>query len=222
MGSTPSRDASSPTGERLRARHEQSRATRQAMVVAAAEQFAQVGYHGTALSEVLAGSGATKGAMYFHFPSKEALADAVIAEADTIWAAMLAEVRGRGLDPLETLIVQTEQVVDHVLHDPIARGGVRLLNDAAVTTRHGGEHYRFTQNSVAAQLRAAAGQLRPGVDIAVLAQSIATLMAGHNLICERSGTLSELPSRVAAMWRALLPLIATDDWLAGHPVRTRP
>lgn len=64
------------------------------------------------------------------------------------------------------------------------------------------------------------GALRDGVDVAVLGRQIATLMAGHNLICERSDTLDELPARVAAMWDALLPLIATADWLAQHSLRT--
>lgn len=54
----------------------------------------------------------------------------------------------------------------------------------------------------------------------MLGRQIATLMAGHNLICERSDTLDELPARVAAMWDALLPLIATADWLAQHSLRT--
>jgi len=48
-------------------------------VVAAAERFAVVGYHAARLSEIVSLSGVTKGAMYFHFPHKEAVADAVIA-----------------------------------------------------------------------------------------------------------------------------------------------
>jgi AcrR family transcriptional regulator len=194
------------------------------MVATAARRFAAVGYHATSLSDVVAGSGVTKGAMYFHFPNKESLADAVIAETDVVFAALLAEVEALGLDPLETLIVQTEQVMDRVVHNPITRGGVRLLNDAAVSSRHGGEHYRFAEESVLTRMRAAAasGLLREGVAVVVMARQVATLMAGHHLICERSGTLDELKSRVAAMWQALLPLIATDDWLTHHTGRICP
>ncbi|MHC1559224.1 ScbR family autoregulator-binding transcription factor [Actinomycetospora sp. C-140] len=196
-------------------------ATRAAIVAAAAERFAEVGYHGATLSEILARTGVTKGAMYFHFPHKEAVAEAVIAATDAAWIDLLVEVRERGRDPLLTLVALTERIVDAMRLDPVVRGGVRLLNDAAVTVEHGAAHYRFAEEAVALRLRAAAeaGVLLPTVDVAVLARQVATLMAGHHLICERSGTLDELPARIAAMWAALLPLIATDDWLARHRSR---
>lgn len=53
----------------------------------------------------------------------------------------------------------------------------------------------------------------------MLARQVGTLMAGHHLTCDRSGTLDELPARVASMWAALLPLIATEDRLAQHRSR---
>ena len=123
--------------------------------------------------------------------------------------------------PLRTVVTPTEQVVDTVRRDPVARGGVRLLNDAGVPVRLGAEHFRFAEEAVTARLREAAesGCLRLGVDVAVLARQVATLMAGHHLICERSGTLDELPARVSAMWDALLPLIAADDWLSRYRTR---
>lgn len=55
-------------------------ATRRALLVAAASRFAEVGYHDTSLSEVIAAGKVTKGALYFHFISKQALADAVVTE----------------------------------------------------------------------------------------------------------------------------------------------
>lgn len=222
-GSGACRNANGRLGRRgAEERHERSLATRRAIVVAAAERFAVVGYHAAALSEIVSLSGVTKGAMYFHFPNKEAVADAVITATEEIWTALLAELDARGGDPLRTVVVLTEQVVDRVRHDPVVRGGTRLLNDAAVTVRHGTAHYRFAEQSVVTRLRdaSAAGALREGVEAAVLGRQIATLMAGHNLICERSDTLDELPARVTAMWDALLPLIATADWLAQHSVRT--
>lgn len=191
-------------------------------MAAAAERFAEVGYHGATLSEILHRSGVTKGAMYFHFRHKEAMAEAVIAATDAAWTDLLVELEARRCDPLRTVVALTERVADAVRLDPVVRGGVRLLNDAGVTVEHGAAHYRFAEEAVATRLREAAeaGVLRPAVDVAVLARQVATLMAGHHLICERSGTLDELPARVAAMWAAVLPLIATDDWLAEHRVAT--
>lgn len=151
--SMPSGPGACGSARRRGERHERSLATRMAIVVAAAERFAEVGYHGATLSEIVARSRVTKGAMYFHFPHKEAVADAVIIATEEIWAALLADVDDRGGDPLRTVVVLTEQVVDRVRHDPIVRGGVRLLNDAAVTVRYGTAHYQLAEQSVIIRLR---------------------------------------------------------------------
>mgnify|MGYP000100101339 CR=1 FL=1 len=197
-------------------RHEQSLATRAAIVAAAGERFAEVGYHGATLSEIVALSGVTKGAMYFHFPHKEAVAEAVIAASEAIWGELLVELGAQERDLLHTLVGSTERVAQTVCRDPVARGGVRLVNDAAVSVDRGAAHYEFVEEGGALRLgeAAEAGSLHPEVDVVLLARQVATLTAGHNLICESSGTLDELPARVAAMWEALLPLIATDGWLS--------
>ena len=52
--------------------------TRQRLVAAAAHQFARRPYSMVSLDDILAEAELTKGAMYFHFPSKQALALAII------------------------------------------------------------------------------------------------------------------------------------------------
>lgn len=190
--------------------------TRHALLVAAGAQFATSGYHGSPLREILARCGVTKGALYFHFPDKQALADAVIAATTATWRDMGATVRARGFDPLHTLILQTEQVVRLMSTDPIVRGGIRLLNDPGVPTTRATEHYEYLETATTAQLTAASHLLRDEVDIPALARSLITAVAGHNLICERTGTLDQLGDRVASLWRVIIPLIATDSWLDAH------
>src|SRR5919205_2789724 len=89
-----------------------AQATRLAILTAAAEHFARHGYHATSLERVLADSGGTKGALYFHFASKEALARAVIAEMVQRWGDLRRQVSGRGLDPLSTLLVLVDEVIN--------------------------------------------------------------------------------------------------------------
>ncbi len=45
--------------------------TRQRILDAAVERFAQNGYHNTSVADIVADSRTSKGAVYFHFPSKE-------------------------------------------------------------------------------------------------------------------------------------------------------
>ena len=54
-------------------------ATRRLILDAAAEAFGEVGYANVALSDVIARAQVTKGACYHHFPTKDALAIALIA-----------------------------------------------------------------------------------------------------------------------------------------------
>ncbi|MEG9226691.1 TetR/AcrR family transcriptional regulator [Aeromicrobium sp. Sec7.5] len=57
-----------------------SSGTKRALVQSATRLFADHGYAGTSLDEVVAASRVTKGAFYHHFPSKLALFDAVFTE----------------------------------------------------------------------------------------------------------------------------------------------
>jgi AcrR family transcriptional regulator len=59
-------------------REEYSAATRQALLDSATALFAQRGYARTSLDDIAAGARVTKGALYGHFPSKQALFRAVL------------------------------------------------------------------------------------------------------------------------------------------------
>ncbi|MGH3962231.1 MAG: ScbR family autoregulator-binding transcription factor [Pseudonocardiaceae bacterium] len=209
---TPRRE---PVAAMVAAENPQSRArvTRRALLVAAAAQFAAVGYHGTSLSEVIAASKVTKGALYFHFASKQALADAVVAEMVEHWKVLVAEVNARGLDPLWTLLAQTDEVIARMIADPIARGGIQLLTDRGLVCAGAAEHYAYGEAAAVEQLTAAAaaGLLRPGLDPTRIARLVVVMMTGANLICDL--TPDQLWEAVTDLWQGLLPAIATDSWL---------
>ncbi|MGA5182886.1 TetR family transcriptional regulator [Streptomyces pseudogriseolus] len=60
---------------------ERSRQTRDEILDVAARLFADRGYAGTTIQDVLTHSSATKGRFYHHFPDKESLAEAVVTES---------------------------------------------------------------------------------------------------------------------------------------------
>ncbi len=203
--------------------------TRQLILVAAGEQFAEHGFHGTTVSAVLVSAGATKGSMYFHFDNKEALAEAVIEQMVAGWHTVLTEVEGYRLDPLHTALAASDRVVVAMLEDPIARGGTRLLHDPALPSRAAGHHWAFGEAALGDQLRhaAAAGLLRPGLDPERIARSVIAQLTGHSVICDRAPDRPGLWDAVTDMWGTLLPTIATDEWLSAWarsdwPRRPRP
>jgi len=68
-------EASSERGERAR----------RAILDAALPAFVRDGYAAASLNQIIAASGLTKGGFYFHFPSKQALALAVVADHQQRW-----------------------------------------------------------------------------------------------------------------------------------------
>ena len=78
--------------------------TRQQILNAAAHQFARLPYHKVGLDDVLAEAELTKGAMYFHFRSKHALALAIIEDQAAKAKEVIAALVTRKFSGLETLI----------------------------------------------------------------------------------------------------------------------
>ena len=71
--------------ERLAARTPKGNATRARILDAVARVFVDVGYDRARMAELIAATGMTKGAVYFYFDSKEALALAVLERKHQQW-----------------------------------------------------------------------------------------------------------------------------------------
>jgi TetR/AcrR family transcriptional repressor of nem operon len=101
--------------------------TRRQILRAASQQFARRAYHEVGLDDILAEAELTKGAMYFHFRSKHALAVAIIEQQTAVGAAAVDELLTRGLSGLETLIdFSYLMAVGDIKRDGV-RAGLNLL-----------------------------------------------------------------------------------------------
>ncbi len=101
--------------------------TRQQILNAAAHQFARLPYHQVGLDDVLAEAELTKGAMYFHFRSKHALALAIIEDQATEAKEVIAALVTRKFSGLETLIDFSYQIAVRDISEDVARAGFNLL-----------------------------------------------------------------------------------------------
>jgi TetR/AcrR family transcriptional regulator, transcriptional repressor for nem operon len=101
--------------------------TRQQILRAAARQFARLPYHQVGLDDVLAEAELTKGAMYFHFRSKHALALAIIEDQITRSDAAIADLLARKLSGLETLIDFSYQLAVRDISEDISRAAFHLV-----------------------------------------------------------------------------------------------
>lgn len=199
-----------------RSEQERGRTTRHALLLAAADLFAARGYHGASLTDILKVSGRTKGALYFHFSSKQALAQALQTEIVASWELVRAEIAARGLDPLKELLVETDAYVGRWTHDPIVRGAGAAMASADVFTEGHRTWYRDWQQCTAAHLHRARkdGLLQEDIDPDRASRLIVAAGAGHHAFSEILPGPPDFFARMTDTWQGLLPAVAVDSWLA--------
>ena len=182
--------------------------TRRSIVEAAAGVFAEFGYERAATSEILRRANVTKGAMYFHFPSKESLAQAIMDEQTG-----LVNVEPR-LSPLQSIIDITHQFAHGLRHDPIARAGTRLSIEGVFFngTHPWGDWFDLTTRLLTeGQER---GEVLPQVVPRETAEFIVATFTGVQLVSEAINRRADLHGRVVVMWRHILPSIAHPATIA--------
>lgn len=169
-----------------RTQEERSRTTRAALMAAARRLFAEQGFAGTGREEIVREAGVTRGAMYHHFASKEALFRAVYEEIEnevvTAVAAAAVEVNG----PMEQLRRGCHSFLDAAL-DPAFQRIVLLEGPAvldAATYQELSETYGLAIMRMALLEAAEAGAIGE-VPIEPLAHMLlAALHAGARLVAQ--------------------------------------
>ncbi|KWX20277.1 TetR family transcriptional regulator [Mycolicibacterium wolinskyi] len=107
--------------------------TRLQILQAAAGQFARKPYSLVSLDDILADAAVTKGALYFHFRSKHALASSIVDHRAEQSRIAVDEVLARNLSGLETLIDITCLVAAEDIGDAMARAGLNLVESIGRT-----------------------------------------------------------------------------------------
>jgi AcrR family transcriptional regulator len=107
--------------------------TRLQILRAASRQFARKSYSLVSLDDILADAEVTKGAMYFHFRSKHALASAIVDYCAAAARASVDQLLARKLSGLETLIDISYLVATEDIGDEMARAGLNLLESVGRT-----------------------------------------------------------------------------------------
>ncbi|MGW6025493.1 ScbR family autoregulator-binding transcription factor [Streptomyces sp. NPDC055099] len=185
--------------------------TRRVILEAAAGVFEECGYEAAKITDILTRAEVTKGALYFHFESKEALALAVL-------AAQVSE--GLPVIPRKSKlqeVVDIGMVFAHRLtYDPVVRGSVRLaLDDTGPRLDRSGPYRNWSELNVEALRQAKNnGELLPHVDPLESGLIIVGAYAGINMMARSTGEQAELRHRAAALYRHIMPSIALPGVLA--------
>ncbi|WP_316523415.1 ScbR family autoregulator-binding transcription factor [Kitasatospora brasiliensis] len=202
------------------ARQARALATRQAVLIAAAEVFDERGYAAATMSEILDRAGVTKGALYFHFPSKEQLALAVIIEGQGAWIM--------GWEPASDSAVQNLIDLGYAFaralqSDPLVRGSIRLTIEHGSFTLPQTAAYQGWMDTARELLERAreAGDLHPGVDLTAAAGVITGAVTGIQLSSQVLADRKDLIQRMSDLWTLLLPGLVQPHALARLSVAER-
>ncbi|WP_214514988.1 TetR/AcrR family transcriptional regulator [Rhodococcus sp. WY5] len=108
-------------------------ATRERILLVSAEMFDANGYAGAGINEMLDSSGLSKGALYFHFESKEAIAQALIDQWRTFVDDLRHEVNSTETSALAQIVMLFREHAEAVSEDLRLRAGLKLSVEQGIT-----------------------------------------------------------------------------------------
>ncbi|MET9295190.1 ScbR family autoregulator-binding transcription factor [Streptomyces sp. NPDC003077] len=189
------------------ARQERAIRTRNAVLEAAAAVFAEHGYESATIVQILEQAKVTKGALYFHFASKEDLARGVLDHAVT--------------EPPPDHPIKVQTFVDMGLllahrlpREPLLRGAARIAADQSAQ-RFFGWPWQDWVKLTAQQLSAAKdqGEVLPHVDPEQIAQAMVGAFTGTQLMAQAMTQMADFAERVSFLYGLVLPSIAVPGVL---------
>ena len=196
---------------------ERARRTRAAIIRSAAVEFGKSGYAAASLNRILEGSRATKGAMYFHFDSKEDLARAVLDSASEHYRRTVERWLGRAdLGPLDVLHGVFDELALRLEHDIVVKAVFRLVVDPGFR-RHSNAGCRMLSATIREQVRQAItqGQLRADTDPDRFTRTLAGALIGQRYIAdmnEPQGWGPDLRSRFRESVEVVVQASCTQEW----------
>jgi len=195
---------------------ERARRTRAAIIRSAAVEFGKSGYAAASLNRILEGSRATKGAMYFHFDSKEDLARAVLdAAVERYRASTERWLTQTDLGPLDILHGMLDEVALRLDNDIIIQAEFRLIIEP--------EFYRDVQAGGGRILGRAVRtlavraidqkQLRTDADPDRFSRTLTAALAGQRYIIDQVAGPVDLRIRFTEALEVIVESMTTTEWL---------
>ena len=182
--------------------------TRATIIQAAVDIFDEVGYGDTGLVDILHRAGVSKGAFYYHFPTKESLAVAIIHEA---YARIREDIAPTNHEPassaLENLIRASFAVAGSIRSDQLVRVGHHLRQ--ALPADRGVELAGFAARRPlfvdAVEAAIAEGDILSDVDAGEVADTVRATLVGINVLL--GATDDAVFAYLTATWRVILRAI---------------
>ncbi|MGE7436554.1 ScbR family autoregulator-binding transcription factor [Kitasatospora sp. NPDC001175] len=195
-------------------RQERAERTRQLLIEAAASSFDADGYTMTGLGDVTRLSGMSKGALYFHFGSKEQLAEAVLAGSRDGLRECVRQARASGGPTIQYLIHLCHSVARRIDDDVVFRAGLRLTGDPGLDRSVCPSPQASWVRMVRLLLRRAAWrrEIHTGAPMEVAADLLGAAAVGVELLARQETRWLDR-EMLTRMWWAVLPALVLPEHL---------
>ncbi|MFD4693517.1 TetR family transcriptional regulator [Streptomyces sp. NPDC058463] len=209
-------------------RQQRAERTRTALLRAAAEEMDELGYCGASLNRTCALAGVTMGALTFHFPTKDRLADAVIAAGTSSVDAAVRRIPELALSPLGKVRLMLLTVGGLLHHDCVVRAAARLSRELSPSGDWTNAWLPLTEELIAqAQSQ---GQLRRSLRSADVSRLFAYLCSGIEAQAREraahpgTGRADDAVHQLVRLWDAVLHglITAGPDANCSPPHSERP
>ncbi len=196
-------------------RQARAEATRRRIIDAAVGLFGEIGYGQTGLADIVKAADVTKGAFYYHFSSREAVADAIITEGNEHLAAVYSGAIRDARPALENLIVGTYALASAIRSEELVGISNLLVQSLSQIGDAGSQVYPRWKSAFLSETRKAAmaGELRDGVDPEDAGEAICASMVGSQLLSDAIG--DDVFGRLTRSWHILLRAVAPAHALPG-------
>lgn len=188
-------------------------ATRNRLIEGAARAFERLGYAEASLGDITEEAGVTKGALYFHFRSKEELGVAIVEAQHATVRDAAAELLAEPRPVVEQMLRLADDLARRLQTDPVVRAGIRLTTDSTAFEQPVQEPYLdwMTTFRELAERGIAERELTADVDPAELAGFIIPAYTGVQLVSETFTGRSDLRERLLVMWRIVLAAVVPES-----------
>ncbi|MFI0968372.1 ScbR family autoregulator-binding transcription factor [Streptomyces sp. NPDC021080] len=185
------------------ARQERAVQTRRAVLEAAAAVFAERGYAAATIAEILSRASVTKGALYFHFDSKAALAQGVLQAQVTAEYHLPRELK------LQEWVDAGMTLAKRLPREPMLLAGVRLSADLQGRDVFGSAWPAWTEVTTSFLTEAKGrGEVLPHVVPEQAAQVFLGAWIGVQFVSQAVTDWADLEERMSALYDFVLPAIA--------------
>ncbi|EEN84357.1 transcriptional regulator, TetR family [Rhodococcus erythropolis SK121] len=190
---------------------ERAKISRRQILQGAADRFEVTGYGSTSMNDIVSAAQMTKGAVYFHFSSKDELAQAVIEEQHQISISAFTAVAATGAPALEQLVMVCHEMGRQLVAEPIVRAGIRLTLELASPDGSQGPYVAWIRElrklAEAAKLE---GDIRDDVEPESVGRVVISAFTGVQLVSNVLTRRSDLNDRIDELFTLLLAGVVSD------------